>query len=252
MRPGQLVAVALMAMMPMAASAQSATVTRAIDETMRTQQSAAQSQDRIDHLDDQTRALLERYRAALWQSQQLSVYADQIDELSQSQEAERESLKRQIAEMERVERELLPLMLRMIDSLDSFVEFDLPFLQDERRERVAALRALMADASSSTAERFRRIVEAYQIEVDYGRGFGAERVEIEGRVMDQLRIGRAALFALALDDDEALRWDAGSGSWEEVDGRYLAAIREGLRIARETAAPNLLILPMPTAAKEQP
>jgi len=232
--------------------AQDSRVSQALDTAERTQKAAAASQQRIDQLDDQTRALLERYRAALWQSQQLRVYVQQIDELQQSQQQERESLSRQITEMERVERDLLPLMLRMIGSLESFVGLDLPFLQAERRERVAELRRAMADASVTTAEKFRRIIEAYQIELDYGRGLGAERVEIDGRLMDQLRVGRSALFALALDADEALRWDADDARWMPLEHRYIADIRDGLRIARETAAPSLLVLPMPLAQGVQP
>ncbi|WP_248679609.1 DUF3450 domain-containing protein [Sinimarinibacterium sp. CAU 1509] len=236
----------------MAAWGQDNRVSQALDTTQRTQKAAAESQQRIDQLDDQTRSSLERYRAALWQAQQLRVYVQQIDELQKSQQQERESLSRQITEMERVERDLLPLMLRMIGSLETFVGLDLPFLQTERRERVAELRRVMADASVGTAEKFRRIIEAYQIEVDYGRGLGAERVEIDGRLMDQLRVGRSALFALALDADEALRWDAEEARWVPAERRYISDIRDGLRIARETAAPSLLVLPMPLAQGVQP
>ena len=229
-----------------AAQAQSDPVERAIGTVEQTQRAAAQSQQRVDKLDDQTRDMLERYRAALWQAQQLKVYSAQIEELAKAQENDRESLQRQISEMERVERELLPLMLRMIDSLDSFVDLDLPFLRVERRGRVADLRRMMADPEVGTAEKFRRILEAYRIEVDYGNTLGAERVEIEGRLMDQLHVGRTALLALALDADAALRWDGASASWQPLESRYVPALRDGLRIARETAAASLLVLPMPT------
>lgn len=243
-RPALLACCALLA--AHAAQAQSDPVERAIGTVEQTQRVAAQSQQRVDKLDDQTRDMLERYRAALWQAQQLKVYSAQIEELAKAQENDRESLQRQISEMERVERELLPLMLRMIDSLDSFVDLDLPFLHEERRGRIADLRRMMADPEVGTAEKFRRILEAYRIEVDYGNTLGAERVEIEGRLMDQLHVGRTALLALALDADAALRWDGSSASWQPLDSRYVPALRDGLRIARETAAASLLVLPMPT------
>lgn len=238
-----------LALMTGAAWAQRDAIGQAIDTTQQTQQASSQSQQRVDRLDDQTRQLLERYRAALWQSQQLKVYSAQVEELTKAQQAERESLQRQIAEMERVERELLPLMLRMIDSLGSFVELDLPFLIDERKARVADLRRMMADPATGTAEKMRRILEAYRIEADYGRGLGAERVEVDGRVMDQLRIGRTALFALALDADRGVRWDAASAGWQPLERRYLPTVREGLKIARETASANLLVLPMPVPVR---
>ncbi|SFF54368.1 Protein of unknown function [Fontimonas thermophila] len=227
--------------------AQTDTFDRVIGTVEQTQRASVQSQQRIDRLDDQTRQMLERYRAALWQSQQLKVYAAQIEELAKTQASERESLQRQLAEMERVERELLPLMLRMIEGLESFIELDLPFLREERRGRIADLRRMMADPEVGTAEKFRRILEAYRIEVEYGNTLGAERVEIDGQLMDQLHVGRTALFALALDGDNALRWDASRAAWQPLPSRYIPAIRNGLRIARETAAPSLLVLPMPTA-----
>ncbi len=242
--------IALMLMMVAGhAVAQGDAVQRAIGTVEQTQRAAAQSQSRVDTLDDQTRDMLQRYRAAVWQTQQLDVYVQQIEELANAQKGDREALQRQIEEMERVERDLLPLMLRMIDSLASFIELDLPFLPDERMTRITDLRRLMADPDVGTADKFRRILDAYRIEVDYGNGIGAERVEIEGRLMDQLRVGRAALFALSLDARSGLRWDMKSKTWEPLEGRYLATLVHGLRIARETAAADLLVLPMPAASR---
>ncbi|MGB1561184.1 MAG: DUF3450 domain-containing protein [Sinimarinibacterium flocculans] len=240
-------AAVLLAAVCTTAPAQQDSVQRAIDTVEQTQRAAAQSQQRIDRLDAQTREMLERYRAAVWQAQQLEVYSEQIEELVESQRGDREALQRQIDEMERVERDLLPLMLRMIDSLESFIELDLPFLPDERQRRVAELRRLMGDADVGTADKFRRILEAYRIEVDYGNALGAERVDVDGRLMDQLRVGRTGLFAIALDAEDALRWDATAQRWEPLQARYIPALREALRIARETAAASLLVLPMPVA-----
>lgn len=220
-------------------------VSRAIDATQQTQKAAAASQDKIDQLDGQTRSLLERYRAALWQAQQLNVYAGQLDQLLASQQAELQSLQQQIVEMDRVDEALLPLMLRMLDSLEQFVELDLPFLADERRERLVGLRRAMSDPEVGTAERFRRLLEAYQIEAEYGRGLGVERAEIEGKVADILRVGRTALFALSLDGDTALLWDATAQAWQPLERRYVTDLKRGLRIAREIAAAALLELPIP-------
>lgn len=244
----RVVAAAALACLAAPLAAQQGDVQRAIGAVEQGQRAAAQSQDRIDRLDAQTREMLERYRAAVWQAQQLEVYSEQIEELVESQRGDREALQRQIDEMERVERDLLPLMLRMIDSLESFIELDLPFLPEERRRRVAELRRVMGDADVGTADKFRRILDAYRIEVEYGNALGAERVEVDGRLMDQLRVGRAGLFAVALDAEDALRWDAASKQWQALQSRHIPSLREALRIARETAAASLLVLPMPAAS----
>lgn len=223
-------------------------VSRSIDATVEANRAARASQERIDRLDDATRALLERYRAASWQAQQLTVYADQLGELVAAQDAEKVSLKRQIEEMERTERELLPLMLRMVEGLEKFIALDLPFLATERKERLASLKRLMADPAANNADRFRRILEAWQIEAEYGRSLGSERAEVDGRMVEVLRIGRAALFYLAVDGKRAGMWDGEAKRWVGLPHRHVAEIRRGLRMARDTSAPDLLRLPMPVAA----
>jgi hypothetical protein len=220
-------------------------VGKAIDATVDANRAARTSQGKIDQLDDQTRAMLERYRSASWQAQQLTVYADQLGELVSAQDAEKASLLRQIDEMERTERELLPLMLRMVQGLEQFIALDLPFLASERQERLASLKKLMADPSATNTDKFKRILEAWQIEAEYGRSLGSERAEVEGRTVDVLRVGRVGLFYLSADGRQAGTWDASQKKWVGLEHRHVAEIRHGLRMARETAAPDLLRLPMP-------
>jgi biopolymer transport protein ExbB len=244
---GTFVAVAIVA--AGAATAQDSGGSPAVDATVQANRAVVAAQQRIDQLDDQTRTLLERYRAALWQTQQLNVYAQQIEPLLSTQEADRNALQSQLQQLDNGSRDVMPLMLRMLDSLDKFVALDLPFLLQERRERIANLRRVLADADTPQAEKFRRLLEAYRIEAGYGRGLGAERmqVNVDGarKTVDVLRLGRVALYYLTLDGISAGYWDASSKQWHVLDGRYRGAIREGLKIAGETAAPEVLTLPLP-------
>jgi hypothetical protein len=223
-------------------------VGQAIDASTAANNASKASQQRVDGLDDQTKQMLERYRAATWQAQQLNVYGQQLEEIAGQQDAEKTSLQRQLTEMDNTDREIMPLMLRMLDSLDKFVAMDLPFLKQERQERVASLKRLMADPEANTSEKYKRILEAFQIEADYGRTLGVERAEVDGKVADVLHVGRTALFYLSIDGDAAGRWDANAGKWEKLDRGYVKSVRQGMRIAREQTAADLLTLPMPTAA----
>lgn len=235
---------------PFAVQAQSGAA-RAVDIQERSQRDAKRSQDQIDRLDAQTREMLEKYRAASWQAQQLTVYADQLQQLVDEQEKEKSSLKEQLTEVQITEREILPLMLRMLQGLEKFVELDLPFRQEERAERLKNLRKLMSDPSAGLADRFRRLLEAYKVESDYGRALGAERTEIElggeRRAVDVLHVGRVSLYYLSLDGSETGQWNAERRRWEPMDDRYASAVRKGLKIARETAAAELFVLPVPPA-----
>jgi hypothetical protein len=148
-----------------------------------------------------------------------------------------------------------PLMLAMVDAIETFVDRDVPFLLDERRDRVGRLRELMDRADVTNAEKYRRIMEAYQIENDFGRTIEAYRGSLEGgaetRTVNFLRIGRVTLLYQTLDGTEVGAWNKDNAAWEVLDGSYRPAVRQGLRIARKQAAPDLLRLPVPAAEDAQ-
>ena len=210
------------------------------------------SQERIDEISDQTDSLFARYRTALREIDSIGVYNSQMQQLIDSQEGELRSLETQLDRVDLVSRSVMPLMLRMIEALDAFVKLDVPFLLDERSERIAQLRSIMSRADITNAEKFRSIMEAYQVENEFGRTIEAYRSTLlrDGKEMtvDFLRFGRIALVYQSLDEAEAGVWDQKTRSWKPLDDSYRASIREGLRIARKQSAPNLIRLPVPLAA----
>ena len=213
----------------------------------------AESQDRIDVISDETDSLFARYRTALREIDAIAVYNRQMQDLIDSQESEIGSLEGQLDRVDLVSRSVMPLMLRMIEALDAFVELDVPFLLDERSERIQALRDMMTRADVTNAEKFRTIMEAYQVENEFGRTIEAYRstLERDGKEMtvDFLRFGRIALVFQTLDESEAGVWDQKSRSWKPLDDSYRASIREGLRVARKQSAPDLIRLPVPIAQR---
>jgi len=210
---------------------------------------SAAIQKKIDELSDQTDELLAKYRTVLTQIDSIGIYNNQLRELITSQDDELASLQDQLDRVEVVGRSVTPLMLRMIDALEATVALDLPFLIEERTERVAELRKLMTRASVTNAEKYRLIMEAYQTENEYGRTIEAYRSTLRRGdrdiKVDFLRFGRIALVYQTLDGMEAGVWDQANKTWEPLDASYQTAIREGLRIARKQAAPDLIRLPLP-------
>lgn len=211
------------------------------------------SQERIEKLSDATDDLLSQYQSALRQKESLRTYNRQLESLIVSQEAERASLQEQTDRVELVSREVTPLMLRMIDALASFVALDVPFLEQERADRIFDLRKLMHRADVTEAEKYRRLMEAYQIENEYGRTIEAYRStlakEDKELTVNFLRVGRIALVYQTLDESEAGVWNQESRRWESLDGSFRTAIRHGLRIARKQAAPDLILLPLLSAKR---
>ena len=101
------------------------------------------SQKTIDNLDDETRALLREYRLTLKKIHNTQVYNQQLREFIKNQKAEAVSLRRQIEEVKDTGKEILPLMLRMTNALETLIQLDVPFLLSERKERFFDLKSLM-------------------------------------------------------------------------------------------------------------
>ncbi len=211
---------------------------------------AIQSQKKIDKLADQTRSLLADFRAESRQVDSLRVYTEQLGKLVQAQRDEMEQIRGEIDGVTTVEREIMPLMSRMIDTLDEFVAADLPFLLEERTERVAKLRDLLLRSDVTVAEKYRRLMEAFQIENEFGHTIEAYRGTFgEGenqRQVDFLRIGRVALLYQTLDGDESGIWDG--SQYAPLDSGLNGDVKRGLKIARKQASPGLLLVPVATAA----
>ena len=233
-----------------AVQAQSSAVTGSMNEQVGANKAAAASQSKINTLDDDTQRMLGDYRATLRETESLRRYNEQLEKQIKSQEEEVSSIQEQINEIEHTNREIYPLMQRMIETVEKFVQLDVPFLKKERAKRVATLKEIMNRADVSTAEKYRRILEAYTVEMEYGRTLEAYEDKLgEGdaaRTVNFLRIGRVALLYLTLDADETGYWDVDKKDWVK-DNSYSDEVKTGLKIARKSKAPDLLIAPVHAA-----
>lgn len=209
---------------------------------------ARRSQANIDKAVDETQSLERQYSAVMKEIDGLEVYNALLQKQLDNQNQEMVDLNYSIDQVSVIERQVTPLMLKMIDALDQFVELDMPFLLEERRNRVGFLRALLERSDITVAEKFRRLLEAYEIENDYGRTIESYKgsLEVEGasREVDFLRIGRTALLYQTIDSEIYGMWDKNQATWVSLPTEYRNQIRNGIRMADKQIAPNLLILPV--------
>lgn len=209
---------------------------------------AKQSQAKIDALTEETRELLNDYKLVLKEIEGLRVYNRQLEKQIDSQEREMAQLAKSIDEVTVIERQITPLMLRMIDGLEQFIELDLPFLLDERYARVERLREMMDRADVAVSEKFSQILQAYQIENEYGRTMGSYSDTInvggEDRKVDVFQLGRVSLTYQTSDGEETGMWNQNSGTWEVIDDSYSSAVRNGIRMERQQLSVDMLILPV--------
>lgn len=227
------------------ATASTATVNTAVKAQVQAERNARSSQRQIDQLDDQTKDAIAEYRATIAESESLKRYIEQLVGQVRSQDEEIVSLQQQLDEIENTNREVLPMMDRMVGTLGKFIDADVPFLPDERADRLGDLETLMLRADVTTAEKYRRILESYQTEMEYGRNIEAYTGTLGGtdREVNFLRVGRVALMYQTRNGEETGYWDNNTRQWVQAPDME-RSVAEGLRIARKQAPPNLLILPI--------
>jgi uncharacterized protein YoxC len=215
---------------------------------------AQAAQKNIEAIDDQTQELAQKYRRIVENTKSIKEYTEHLRKQVQSQRDEIASIQQQLASIESTSRDVFPLMQRMVTTLDQFVGLDVPFLIEERKKRVQGLKDIMDRADVTVSEKYRRILEAYQIEMEAGRTMEAYDGTIgEGdssKAVSFLRVGRVALVYQTTDGSETGYWDRTQKTWV-VDNDYSHDVAEGIRIARKMKAPDLLHLPLPAPVAGQ-
>jgi len=210
---------------------------------------AKASQAKIDRLADETASLLSNYKTVMKQVDGLKVYNARLERQIANQERRIKDIDESIAEASVIQRQIPPLVVRMLDGLEQFINFDMPFDLDTRLGNIEAVRANMDRSDVTSAEAFRQVLELYSIELQYGRGIESysDTIMLNGadREVDILRIGRVALVYQSTDGAETGAWNKDSQSWEQLSaGDYAAAVRKGVRIAKKQATIELLNMPV--------
>lgn len=211
---------------------------------------AAEIQQRISALDDERSSMFDEYRHLLRQAESIERFNEHLEQLIAGQDAELGELAEREAAIAETHRELLPLMQQMLSTLESFVAMDSPFLRAERQARLERLSELMHAPGMGLAEKYRRLLEAYQVEAEYGRTFATYRAPLNGgkpggdRIVDILRIGRVGLYYLSPDRESGGAWDAVTRNWYPLDRGQRRRLQIALRVANKTMAPTLLELPL--------
>jgi len=232
-------------------------------------------------VDAQEKSAGERYAKILADSESLARYNEQLTKQLDSQQEQVAHIEKQLTEIDATAAQVPSLIQKMFESLETFLANDLPFLDptqagpDSRQERMVRIRNLMANAGASTAdeslsnaddsasnadaertliadkeralnaERYRRLLEAYQIELDYGRTMISYKGKLEdGREADFVRVGRVSLLYRTADGEESGYWDAQQKKWV-VANEYNKAIENAVLIATKESTPDLVTVPVP-------
>lgn len=229
----------------------------ALDQGSAAVNEGARSQENVDDLDDQSRGLLTDYRAALKETASIRRFNDSRRVEIQNQLEEIKALREDIANIQGLQRAIVPLLDDMFAEIQKIVEADTPFLMEERKKRIAGLKARMSDTTQTPASRYGLLMEAFQIENEYGRTLESYEGKVdndgEALLVEYLRIGRIALIYKTPDNSILRIWDntvdenGEKVGWIDLDKRFLPDVITGIRIANEQLPPDLMVIPVPAA-----
>lgn len=209
---------------------------------------STKSQAKINSIYEQTQDLLAEYRNTVDEADVLRGYNDHVQRMVDDQKTNVVSLQKQIDSIDEFKQGVVPLMYKMIDTLETFINLDVPMNIERRKARLANLRDVMDDSNVTTSEQFRLVLEAYEIEAGYGTVFDAYQGEIDlgGRTLtaDFVHMGRVAFVAQSLDSKHSWLWNNDTRAWEELGDEYLKPITDAIRMARKQLPADLTKLPV--------
>ncbi|MEE4163950.1 MAG: DUF3450 family protein, partial [Woeseiaceae bacterium] len=121
-------------------SAFAQTVDRVLSASQERLTLAQQSQERINNIVEGTRSLEDDYRSINKEIDGLRVYNRLMVAQTDGQAAVLEDIALSIDQVDVINRQIFPLMERMIDGIEQSIALDVPFLMEERADRVENLK----------------------------------------------------------------------------------------------------------------
>ena len=224
------------------------TLNKAKQFTNQTHQESKNSQNKINQWDDETQTMLNQYRDTLKRTENLKIYNEQLASYVKLQKEEMLDIRRKIEQVKNTSREVVPLMLRMLESLNQFIELDIPFLPAKRKKRVHDLREALSRSDVSVSEKYRQLISVYKLEQEYGGTLQSYRElrEIDGKelTVDYVRLGRLAFLYISLDGRHMGYWSKKERQWKTLPGSYKKSVLKAVKVAKKHVPPDLIRLPV--------
>ena len=207
---------------------------------------------------EQWRLLQERLTA------EFSSLQRQVDQLIEVQDKLEEEISqtrkriarknRQLNDINRIEQEMEPFLEDLAARLTALPEQQLPFLQQERKTRIARLDAILGDPDISPSEKYRKSMEVLQIEAEFGLTIEStqETIEIEGQeiLVNVFRLGRVGLYYVTLDERQCGVFDPAQNTWRTLPDRYVEPLQTAVAIAEKRRPVEFINMPLGRLVKK--
>jgi len=219
-----------------------------INSNLSRSKAGAASQKKIDNLADETDKIIAQYQQQVKIVESLKLYNDRLRRTVEAQEVAKSELSQSIEDASLIERQIVPLMMRMISGLEIFVSADIPFKLDERQSRLERIKGYLTNANITAAERFRQVLGAYETENAYGTSLAVytDTLNLSGDelTVNILQIGRAGLYYQTFDGQVSGYWSKEGNTWEQLDSSHNPGITKAIRIVEGKETTDLMELPI--------
>lgn len=225
--------------------------------------------DTIQHIEKPVRQSIQTRQASQEAETQWRLEQEKLTDRFEQLQAEQEQLQRQrkalqahidatqvriatkekqLADIEQISTQIQPFLEEMLTLLKSHVSDDYPFLRAEREKRIDNLEHLMIDPDVSVSEKYRKVMEAFLVEAEYGFTLETyqETIGIDGQTMlvDIFRLGRLSLFYQSLDRKQSGFYNVASNAWQPLPASHNPSIHAAIDIAAKRKPVELLTLPV--------
>lgn len=205
-------------------------------------------QDIRKNWSEQSKTMVDQLQSLETRSAELETRLEKMNLRLKLEQARLDENLRREKETDRVAAELEAFLDAVLLRLESAVTEDLPFLEDERRGRLADLKMMMVDPQTSSAEKFRRIFEALQIEAEYGTTVEVTQSTVEldhvPVLVDVLRVGRVSLLCQTIDQKKSAVFDPGQKTWQTLPEAVNRDLSRAVSMARLERSIELVKLPL--------
>ncbi|MDL2124662.1 MAG: DUF3450 domain-containing protein [Deltaproteobacteria bacterium] len=207
-----------------------------------------QTQKKEDEWAGKKAELMARYRSLKANQDYLEKLKLKTERALSSQKARLAEFERKIKESARIREELQSYLESVVAQLEEFIKKDTPFLLKERDARLASIKETLALPDKPAAEKYRRAMEALQIEAEYGRSVEVyqDTIDLNGQsvLMDIMRLGRLSLFCQTPDGRMVGHYDRSAGRWVSLPSKYRREINNAVDMARRQRTIDLVRLPI--------
>ncbi len=220
-------------------------VKQPVAEAIRIRQETQKDEDLWN---ERKQELLQRLETLAQAGQALSVREKTLREKNAATSRRVEEKKQALADMQDIQTRIAPFIRSQLRELNDHITTGLPFLRAERRRRLERLETMQADPDIAVSEKFRKVMEALQVEAEYGGTIEVcrETISCEGRrlLVDVLRLGSVGLFFQTLDARTCGFYNVATGAWETLAAGCGRDIQAAVDMGAKRRAAELVTLPI--------